>query len=875
MSRAGLLPGALLLAWAVPALAGGPMVIWQPGRPYLWPDGGLEIPFHPDRGALGTLSAQEAAALTAEAFGQWQEIPSAGATYVNAGLLPVDVDVTNFFPYLFPSAPDGQSAVVFDENGGLFTLLFGFGSGVLGFAGPEWIDTSNGEILEGVCFLNGESLLLGLPVEEYFGVMVHEFGHYSNLAHSVVNGEIVTLGDSNGPSQENPFPFQSLSGRIETMYPFKLVGGGDATPHPDDIAIFSTLYPAPGFFGSTGSITGTVFAPNGETPINGVNVIARNIDDPFDDAVSAITGDFSANGGAEDPYTGVFTLNGLTPGSTYAVFVDEIGAGAFSTPPINPLPGVEEFYNGANESTDATIDDRLEFTGLSPSAGEVITGVDILFNRIPPGPLAMEDDASLRLYPPFPVSFCGEEYISLVVNANGNMTFGGPSAEYLDSASAFLSGPPRIAGLWEDLNPGLGGTVSYDETPNSFTLRFHEVPRWPARGSHSFDITLHRASDRLDLSYGLLTGKAGLVGYSCGGEVASRREPETSLLQAEGSTINGRNASAVYEWFTDRDNELDGITLRFTLPGAFRDRDEPNGTLEKATRVALPFRGDGRFQEMRPAGDLDFYRFRAPAGSTLVAETLPGNPGLDTILGLFDADTGELLAVDDNRGQGLLSRIVHEIPSDGRYAVAVSTFPDFELEGDGEMVGRYVLDLQAVDEILSPSEDGTVEVPMGEFAFPFQGEEWTGVWINANGNLTFGRGDPDFTESVQELLDGPPRIAPLWTDLSPIQGGRVTLERTADSLTVRFFEVPEFAWTVGNTFAVTLLSDGTVIFRYDDLNSSSALAGLTGGGGAADPGEVDLSVTEGWTAAGTTYELFDPGELDLAGRTLVFHGDGR
>jgi hypothetical protein len=871
----GLALAALLLAWATPALAGGPMLIWQPGQPYLWPDGGREIPFNPDQGALGTLAAAEARMFAAEAFGRWQAIPTAGATYVDGGPLPVNVDTSNFFPYLFPTAPDGLNAVVFDEDGTLFDLLFGFGSGVLGFSSPEWIDTSSGEILEGLCFLNGGFLFRGLPEEEFFGVMVHEFGHYSNLAHTVVNGQIVALGDSNGPSPENPFPAENLFGRIETMYPFKFIGGGDDTPHPDDMAIFSTLYPAEGFFDSTGSITGTVYAPNGETPVTGVNVIARNIDDPYDDAVSAISGDFSAVDGAEDPYTGVYTLNGLTPGSTYALYVDEIRAGAFSTPLVNPLPGVEEFYNGPGESTDGSIDNPLEFTGLTPAAGEPITGADIFFNRIPPGPLALEDDASLRLYPPFPIRFCGEEQISLVVNANGNITFGEPSVDHREAASSFLSGPPRIAGLWEDLNPAQGGTVSYDETPNTFTVRFREVPRWPARGSHSFDITLHRASDRLDLSYGLLTGKAGLVGYSCGGEVTSRREEETPLLEAEGSTLSGRNRPAIYEWFTNKDNELDGANLRLTLPNEFRDPDEPNDSLEKARRVNLPFHGGGRFQEIRPAGDLDFYRFDARAGSTLVAETLPGNPQIDTILGLFDADTGELLATDDNRGTGLLSRIVHEVQADGRYAVAVSTFPDFDFDGDGIMVGRYVLDLQTVEELLPLGEDDSVEVPLGEFTFPFQGEEWASVWVNANGNLTFGRGDPDFTETVEDFLSGPPRIAPLWNDLSPIQGGLVTLERTPDSLTVHVFEVPEYAHTVGNTFAVTLRSDGTVIFEYGDLNIADGLVGLTGGGGVTDPGEMDLSKADSLPAVGTSYEHFGPDELDLEGRTLVFQGESR
>ena len=83
--------------------------------------------------------------------------------------------------------------------------------------------------------------------------------------------------------------------------------------------------------------------------MTGANVIARNVADPFNDAVSAISGDFSIGA---DAFTGQWDIEGLTPGADYAVYVDEILAGGFSTPVLSPLPGPEEFWNGANESSD-------------------------------------------------------------------------------------------------------------------------------------------------------------------------------------------------------------------------------------------------------------------------------------------------------------------------------------------------------------------------------------------------------------------------------------------------------------------------------------------------------------------------------------------
>ncbi len=105
---------------------------------------------------------------------------------------------------------------------------------MLGFAGPEWVNTATGDILEGVSFMNGGSLLGpgAFPVAEFLSVQVHEYGHYQNLAHTVVNGQIIAGPDSRGPSPFNTFPPPpSFAGRIETMYPFLFINGGMATPH--------------------------------------------------------------------------------------------------------------------------------------------------------------------------------------------------------------------------------------------------------------------------------------------------------------------------------------------------------------------------------------------------------------------------------------------------------------------------------------------------------------------------------------------------------------------------------------------------------------------------------------------------------------------
>ncbi len=91
---------ALLLLTSVQVYAGGPLLLRAPGAPFLWPNGGRMIPFNPDQGGLGPLTNAQAVAQSTAAFQAWADIASATATHVNRGSLPVDVDETNFMPYL-------------------------------------------------------------------------------------------------------------------------------------------------------------------------------------------------------------------------------------------------------------------------------------------------------------------------------------------------------------------------------------------------------------------------------------------------------------------------------------------------------------------------------------------------------------------------------------------------------------------------------------------------------------------------------------------------------------------------------------------------------------------------------------------------------
>ncbi|MCS6818105.1 MAG: hypothetical protein N0A16_08055 [Blastocatellia bacterium] len=121
------------------------------------------------------------------------------------------------------------------------------------------------------------------------------------------------------------------------------------------------------------------------------------------------------------------------------------------------------------------------------------------------------------------------------------------------------------------------------------------------------------------------------------------------------------------------------------------------------------------------------------------------------------------------------------------------------------------------------------------FAFSFYGQTFTSVFLNANGNLTFGSPDPDPTPTELEFVTKQPRIAPLWLDLAPSRG-TVLIWEEFDRVVITWRDVPEVpeveiaeALLPRNTFQVALFRDGRILFSYNGVESVRGLVGISSG----------------------------------------------
>jgi hypothetical protein len=133
------------------------------------------------------------------------------------------------------------------------------------------------------------------------------------------------------------------------------------------------------------------------------------------------------------------------------------------------------------------------------------------------------------------------------------------------------------------------------------------------------------------------------------------------------------------------------------------------------------------------------------------------------------------------------------------------------------------------------------------------------VFVNSNGSLSFGAGDPSFDANVPDFLAGPARISPLWADLDPTgflgNQGLVLVDANAKPAAVHYVSVSEFFSSDPNYFTAELGDFGKITLKYGPTARGEALVGATKGGGATDPGETNLS-RFGLRPIGTSYENF-------------------
>jgi hypothetical protein len=111
---------------------------------------------------------------------------------------------------------------------------------------------------------------------------------------------------------------------------------------------------------------------------------------------------------------------------------------------------------------------------------------------------------------------------------------------------------------------------------------------------------------------------------------------------------------------------------------------DPNSVFKGAEKLQTSDFQNGAYSEqanISDQADIDIWRVTLQAGQTLTAlADAPDNYTPDTILGIYN-NKGQLLAYDDDSGDGYDALLSWTAQNDGQYFVAVSQYPSFPTGG--------------------------------------------------------------------------------------------------------------------------------------------------------------------------------------------------
>lgn len=416
-----------------PLLVGGP-VFGKDGQPFVWNPANMPIQYRVDTGPLSAkVNNADALVRVRKMFDVWQNVPTANISYKYAGAITngagqqIDVSTVAQFNDVIGVCDAGtENPVIFDADGSLLRGL-GADDSIIGVSSICNVDPTAGFILSAFALMNGKwqdgNTANGeLSAAEFNAAIVHELGHLSGLGHTQVNLQVLSSPDACDDSD--------LIAGLPLMFPFSVcepVVDSEGFPvlSADDLSGISNLYPNAQTASSYGTITGTVFFRDGLSQAQGVNVIARRLDDPNTTqdeslriAVSAVSGErFTGNPGQDvtgDNSTGDLTgsrdpnLIGKfeihVPPGTYTVEIQSVFfafTGGSSLTPLDPpiqMTAPSEFWN-QNESG---FDLPGQSDTISVGAGQTIENINIIENNVFENRFdGFEDGAQLE-YPSMP-----------------------------------------------------------------------------------------------------------------------------------------------------------------------------------------------------------------------------------------------------------------------------------------------------------------------------------------------------------------------------------------------------------------------------------------------------------------------------------------
>ncbi len=224
--------------------------------------------------------------------------------------------------------------------------------------------------------------------------------------------------------------------------------------------------------------------------------------------------------GLEDTFTYFFRIMITDQAGNTGIYGD--GGDCFDF----TVPDAIDFYAEQFGSGIDLVDSRITFTPIE-TADEYVPRFEpspsLPFDPSGGSILALGDDDSQSVDIPFGFDFYGVEYNTAYVGSNGYLTFGSGDTGYDESFGSHFN-LPRISMLFDDLNPSIGGTVSWKIVGDAFVVTWSGVSEYNTSNSNTFQISLFESGEMM-LAWGSLDVGDAILGLSPGEGLASNFIP--------------------------------------------------------------------------------------------------------------------------------------------------------------------------------------------------------------------------------------------------------------------------------------------------------------------------------------------------------------
>ncbi len=344
--------------------------------------------------------------------------------------------------------------------------------------------------------------------------------NFLQARNAIIQADLVLTGGANKNELWAAFAKRGMGASATSPASSTTSGIVEAFDLPDDLTVtpltpFLSKGPLGGPFlpaGQTYTLTNT----NATTPVNWTATASQ----PWV-TLSSLGGTLAPGASASVIATINNAANTLGMGSnTNPVTFTNPASGALLLRSVTVLAGMPEYFTELFDSAPNDTDNqswlftpngsnnfysvlRTPVTAFptSPTGGTVLTLGDDDFEQVTP-----TGGAQVRLY--------GVNYSTFFVGSNGYITFGNGDTNLSEAFSTHFS-LPRIAALFDDIDPRVLGSITSLQLPDRIAITFQNVPEYATTNTNSFQIEMF-FDGRIRITCLGIDAQDGLIGLSRG-----------------------------------------------------------------------------------------------------------------------------------------------------------------------------------------------------------------------------------------------------------------------------------------------------------------------------------------------------------------------